>query len=96
MVFIRYGSNFGAKVFFSSAITGRVIMPLYIIITIFGDVICMCLIPRRLEIIVERITCNGTEENLSDCLLEVSENPPVTDLSLVYISCGKLRYTCNM
>lgn len=46
-------------------------------------------ISRRLEAIIEHVTCNGSENSLGDCLLEVSQNPQTTDLSLVYLSCGK-------
>ena len=53
--------------------------------------ICMYLISRRLEVIIEHVTCNGSENSLGDCLLEVSQNPQATGLSLVYITCGKLH-----
>lgn len=46
-------------------------------------------ITRQLELIIEYITCNGSESSLSDCLLEVSQNPQATNWSLVYMSCGK-------
>lgn len=44
---------------------------------------------RKLDVIISEVTCSGNESNISECALEISENPSSTDLSLVYITCGE-------